>query len=274
MKFSKRILTVVLALIFMLGLSGCFKARYIIHIHPDGTAEQQVVMIGNAYLQDRVQEQREEFQNEPDMKLEDYSEGDMSGFIASKSYKNLDELNTIKLFGGDKGDKKGIQVYRGWLADKYFVGTPLPSMLHQQGESKANIDMQKQLISKMDLKFELHLPQGVQVNAQNANDIGEDQRTFIWSLNLIQDGSIQLTATLWKKDRIILTAAAFFFLLLLGIFACLKWQKSEGEVHDKWQNVMFIALGVLVFLTALAAYSYFSIPLTAPVEQVTTTVIP
>lgn len=274
MKFMRRWLVVGLALIFMLSLSGCFKARYIINLKPDGTAEQKVVMIGNAYLQERVQEQREDFKNDPDMQLEDYAEGDMSGFIATKSYKKLDDLNSIKLFGGDKGDRKGIQLYQGWFADRYFVGTPLPSMLHQQGQSQANVDMQKQLISQMDLKFELHLPQGVQVNAHNANDIGEDRRTFIWGLNLIQDGSIKMTATLWKKDRIIFTAVFAVFALFLSVLAFWKGKKTEGDLQAKWQRVMFSAAGVLVLILALSAYSYLTIPLTAPVEQVTTVVVP
>ena len=255
-------LCICLTLITMLS-AGCFQVKSDIVIHEDGSANFNLSMIGNEFMQEEIEKTKQDLlKNSSSKKIENMSQGNMKGFRTSSDYHNIRSLaQDNHLFDAHMGIDNGIQMKKGLLFDSYSL-----DLLFENNDGNKNFKdlssdeqaMAKSMMSDIKFDFTLNLPYASESN--NASNVTNDGKTLYWDLSgaLLGNETVPIKANfrIWHKERVI-ALGVVGVILLLAILSFLSKAKTAAENGADPAKAKNSAILCIMLLLILAGGTYY-----------------
>ena len=242
---------------------GCFQIKADIDIHEDGSVTMSRTMMGNEFMQDKVEEAKaDEHKNNPNVKMENVSDGGMKGFKADTDYTDISSMaKSSNMFEANKGRNNGIQMKKGILFDDYsfdliFDWTNAGKDIRKLPKDEQ--EMARAMLS--DAKFDVTMNLPYPVDNHNADKVTNEGRTLYWNaINAFLNSetvSIRAVFRIWHKDRL-MGLGAVGVILLLAMLSFISKMKKPGQETAEIQKAKNNAILCGVVLLLLAGGTYY-----------------
>ncbi|QHT48462.1 DUF3153 domain-containing protein [Bacillus sp. SB49] len=214
------------ALVLILILSGCVQGNVGVKINKDGSGETSfrigVDENASGRFADRTDGLVETAKAELTQRgyeVSDYTSGGYTGFEASKSFEDIQEMDVLPASGvvsdGAQDIPVDTTVEEGFFTRTYAIVADV-----DLGESVSIPGAARFIGDRIDLTFTLDLP--VKPKSHNADDV--DGNVLTWNLDALEENRIMVEITVPNIKNIAITAGAAIVLIVL-FFVFLRRRK-------------------------------------------------
>ncbi len=236
----RKLLIVFGILLLASALSGCAKGEVVMELSRFGSADIECKVVAAPIIASQLGSLKDDFANDG-FQVENIDEDKMQGFKAKKHFKNISEVNQVKIVRGfelNKSKNEGVKgknaetenkkqavIYtQGILFDTVAVRTHLDLRSNHGEEAKESQWLIKNLLQQVNLRFVLKLP--TTADSSNATRTPDGGKTLVWDLVLGEDN--ELTAQVTYLNPYKAGAVA-----ILGIGAgVIFWRKRKGRTKN------------------------------------------
>ncbi|MEK3909931.1 DUF3153 domain-containing protein [Paenibacillus sp. FSL H7-0331] len=230
---KKWLLFVILSSVIIL-LSSCVKGDFHVTVNRDQSAELDyklalssqligLMSMNSANKTDMLGELKKNFETDG-YQVSQYKDGDYQGVQAKKHVKDVKEIKNVGVNQGsiNAENKIDMTVDKGFIFNTHhLIGNfDLSSM---KADAKDTMGLQKMMISQIDLKFTLTLPD--KAEQQNASRVLDDGKTYQWDLLAGANNEVNLDIKAPNTVNVSILVAVVVILIAAIIFLLLRRKK-------------------------------------------------
>jgi len=231
----------------LLLLSGCAEVECHLTINKDSSADVQYKFGINSGLlgllssegENPLDTMRRDAESQG-YKVVNYSNDQITGIIASKHFKTLEEATNIeKLFINDdnqvniKGETP-LRIEKGFFKDRYYLDGHIDLTDMKEKPEDELEGLGNAMLSQIKMRFILTLP--YKATNHNASSVKDDGRTLEWQLIPGMDNKIQVDVEVPNIRNIILCVGGGILILIVvgaAIIVSRKNIKTSTSGSDK-----------------------------------------